>query len=130
MEDQRWLREQRQVAYQAMFRADMMQVHASAAVMGKRDGNHALPPELWAVFQAAEREALSAMSLIELCGPSSARLAAGRLQSAGYFLMAEKSSMRGVFSDAPRLGELGHKHKEALEAFRKEARSALGFEDD
>ncbi|MGV9290744.1 hypothetical protein [Streptomyces sp. NPDC003719] len=127
-EDERWRRDQRHTAYQAMFRADMAQQAATKAVIGVRyTHDDDLSPELKAQMAAAHEEALAALSLIELCGPLPVLEAAEELERAGHTLMQVYSfprSQENFTSEAPAANA---RHWAALKVFRTAARDALGY---
>ncbi|MFD5583310.1 hypothetical protein CFC35_10260 [Streptomyces sp. FBKL.4005] len=113
-EDERWKRDQRQVAYHALIRADMSCQQAAYDAAGVAADQ--LPPEWEAASEAARHESFAALSLIELCGPQSLLEAARELRDAADAMMLDHS-----------VGA-ARRHHEALLAFRGEARRALGYE--
>ncbi|MFJ8364309.1 hypothetical protein, partial [Streptomyces sp. NPDC093984] len=129
-EDERWKRDQRHTAYQAMIRADMMQTSAAEAVLGEiHTPSDSLTREQEARCAKAHEEAFAALSLIELCGPQSALTTARELDAAGYEMMQVYAFPRSQdnFMDA---GAAAYgRHRDALRAFRDAARAALGYGD-
>ncbi|SOE31764.1 hypothetical protein SAMN05442782_8697 [Streptomyces sp. OK228] len=129
-EDERWQREHRQTAYQALIRADMMMEAAGRAVDGKTNPeNGKVPPELLTVWQEAEEASNAALSLIELCGPTSILAPARELHRAGGFqtwlkTLPPKEDRQEGLDD--RLNAYSNQ-KDALEAFRVAAREVLGY---
>jgi gas vesicle protein len=113
-EDERWKRDQRQVAYHALITADMSNQQAAHAAWGFPADQ--LPPEVEAACDAARRESFAALSLIHLCGPESLLNAAEELRDAGDAMLLDSGL------------NAARRHKAALVAFRSEARRVLGYE--
>ncbi|MFC7989475.1 hypothetical protein ACFUV2_09240 [Streptomyces pilosus] len=127
-EDERWRRDQRHTAYQAMFRADMAQQAAAKAVIGERHTHDdELSPELKALITEAHEEALAALSLIELCGPLPVLETAEELEKAGLELMQVYSFPRSQENFTSAAQRATARHWAALKAFRTAARDALGY---
>ncbi|MEU6394332.1 hypothetical protein [Streptomyces sp. NPDC046939] len=127
-EDERWKRDQRHTAYQAMIRADMAHMAAGQAVRGERV-THAdvLAPELVGQCERAQEESTAAVSLIELCGPLRVLEAARELHWAGEEVMhvfAFPTSQVGYESAE---SAVIARQYEAVKAFRSAARDALGY---
>ncbi|WP_190134120.1 hypothetical protein [Streptomyces longispororuber] len=121
-DDARWMREQRQAAYHAMIRADMMQTEAAYTVLGHREDDD-WPPEVRARQHEAHYEAVAAESLIELCGPPDVLEAARELRKAGDLMVMEW----GSGGPMDRTVDAEQRRARALAAFREAARRTLGY---
>ncbi|MFJ2816117.1 hypothetical protein [Streptomyces sp. NPDC087294] len=116
-EDERWIRDQRQAAYQAMLDADHHVHEAIMAASGNPDGGL---EDVDAALKRSDRAA----RLIEIPGPHTVVDAATRLWSAhADWAVVEVRGREGRL----RYMEAMKRRREAVAAFRQAARSALGY---
>ncbi|MFF1708190.1 hypothetical protein [Streptomyces sp. NPDC058252] len=122
-EDQRWQRDQRQAAYQAMLNADRRLTDACAVAVRNRGDE---PPGIFDQIAAASEEAREAARLLEIPGPQSVVDAATQLLVAENVLLAIQPIRT---QDLRRWREALQQHQVVAAAFRRAARSALGYVD-
>lgn len=127
-DDERWVREQRQAAYLAMIRSDMESTDVALKLEGKAGEDGRLPPDLEPLRQASGRESYAALSLIELCGPQPVLEAARELHKWGGTLISARAAVLTGWAFQP--GVAFELQQEALQAFRRAAREALGYGAD
>ncbi|MFD3585769.1 hypothetical protein [Streptomyces sp. NPDC058683] len=127
-DDERWIRDQRQVAYHAMLAASMECEKAGMELEGNAPNNDPrLPPELEEVRQAAWGASYDALSLVELCGPARVVSAARKLhQHATRLVTARAYVLQDTSGIQP--GEYSAWQQAALRDFRAAARVALGYD--
>ncbi|MFF3313171.1 hypothetical protein [Streptomyces sp. NPDC002952] len=125
-EDERWRREHRRDAYQALLMADLQLTALAPVAWQARDGAAHLPREIADQVVRARREVYAAVTGVEITGPDAIAEAAGRLLETGTQLLGVWGFDRAASVEDR--GAALRQHEDARAEYRRAARAALEFD--